>query len=86
MQKITPADAREYLYKAKNYETNLKKAYELGKQEGQGKLNGKLNIIAPQGSNITSQEGVPTKITGESDKAYFVRLGQFRLAQFKNQK
>ena len=84
--KLTPAVAREYIYKADNYETNVRKAYEMGKLEGQGKLNSKLNVIAPQGSTVTSNEGVPTKNAGENDKAFFVRLGQFRLAQFKNQK
>ena len=84
--KLTPADAREYIYRADNYETAVKKAYEIGKLEGQGKLQTKINTIAPQGSTVTSNEGVPTKQTGESDKAFFVRLGQFRLNQFKNQK
>jgi hypothetical protein len=86
LQKIQPAEARDYLYKAKMYETNVRKAYEMGKLEGQGKLNSKLNVITPIGSNVVSNEGVPTKQAGESDKAFFVRLGQFRLNQFKNQK
>lgn len=84
--KLTPADAREYIYKADNFETAVKNAYQMGKLEGQGKLQTKINAIAPQGSAITSNEGVPTKVAGESDKAFFVRLGNFRLAQFKNQK
>lgn len=84
--KLTPADAREYIYKADNYEVNVKNAYEMGKLEGQGKLQNKINIIAPQGTTVKSNEGVPTKAAGENDKAFFVRLGQFRLSQFKNQK
>lgn len=80
------ADVREYIYKADNYEINVKKAYEMGKQEGQGKLQTKINTIVPQGSTVTNNDGVPNKITGESDKAFFVRLGQFRLAQYKTQK
>ena len=84
--RLNPADAREYIYKADNFETSVQKAYEYGKLEGQGKLQTKLNTIAPQGSTIVSNEGVPTKAKGESDKAFFVRLGEFRSAQFKNQK
>jgi hypothetical protein len=84
--KLNLADVREYVYKATNFETSVKKAYEMGKLEGQGKLQTKINTIAPQGSTVLSQEGVPTKQAGENDKAFFVRLGQFRLAQFKNQK
>ncbi len=84
--KLTPADAREYIYRADKYEESVKRAYEMGKLEGQGKLNSKLNIIAPQGTTVANNEGVPTKAAGESDKAFFVRLGQFRLAQYKTQK
>lgn len=80
------ADVREYVYKATNYENNVKKAYEMGKLEGQGKLQTKINTIAPQGSTVINNEGIPTKQSGESDKAFFVRLGQFRQAQYKNQK
>lgn len=86
LAKLNLADVREYIYKATNYETNVKKAYEMGKQEGQGKLQNKINAIAPQGSTVVNNEGIPTKNTGESDKAFFVRLGQFRLAQYKTQK
>jgi hypothetical protein len=84
--KLTPAEAREYIYKADMHDINVRKAFEMGKLEGQGKLQNKLDIIMPQGSTVTSNESVPKKNAGESDKAFFVRLGQFRLAQFKNQK
>ena len=84
--KLSPADAREYIFLADNAMKIADKSYEIGKLEGQGKLNNKLNIIAPQGSTVVSNEGVPVKAKGESDKAYFVRLGEFRNAQFKNQK
>lgn len=80
------ADVREFVFKAINYEKNSMKSYEYGKLEGQGKLNSKLNIIAPQGSTVTTNPDKPTKQQGESDKQFFVRLGQYNLAQFKNQK
>lgn len=86
LAKLNLADVREYVYKATNYEINVKRAYEMGKQEGQGKLQNKINVITPQGSTVVNNEGVPTKSAGESDKAFFVRLGQFRLAQYKVQK
>lgn len=86
LSKLNLADVREYVYKATNYENNVKKAYEMGKLEGQGKLQTKINIITPSGSTVVNNEGVPTKNTNESDKAFFVRLGQFRLNQYKTQK
>lgn len=82
LSKMNIVDVREYIYKAKNHDKHVQSAYELGKLEGQGKLNNKLGVIAPTGTNSTNNIGVPTKNSGESDKAYFVRLGQFRLAQF----
>lgn len=86
LSKLNLVDVREYVYKATNYETNVMKAYEMGKLEGEGKLQTKINTITPIGSTVTNNQGVPTKNTGESDKSFFVRLGQFRLAQYKNQK
>lgn len=86
LSSLNLAEIREHVYKAKYYETNVKKAYEMGKLEGQGKLQNKINLITPSGSTVVNNEGVPTKNTNESDKAFFVRLGKFRLTQFKNQK
>lgn len=80
------ADVREFVHKAITFEKEVIKGYEFGKLEGQGKLQTKINTITPQGSTVTNNDGVPTKGAGESDKAFFVRLGQFRLAQFKSQK
>lgn len=84
--KMNLADVREYIYKAKMHDLNVKKAYEMGKLEGQGKLQSKINTITPVGNNVVTNQGVPTKAAGETDKAFFVRLGQFRLNQFKTQK
>ncbi len=84
--KLNLAEVREYVYKATSYESNVKKAYEMGKLEGQGKLQTKINAITPTGSTVVNNEGVPTKNANESDKAFFVRLGQFRLNQYKTQK
>jgi hypothetical protein len=84
--KLNLADVREYVYKATNFENSVKNAYEMGKLEGQGKLQTKINVITPQGTTVTNNEGVPTKQAGENDKSFFVRLGQFRLNQFKTQK
>lgn len=83
LAKLNLADVREYVYKATNYEINVQKAYEMGKLEGQGKLQTKMNVISPTGNTVISNEGVPSKNKGESDQAFFVRLGQFRLAQSK---
>ena len=84
--KLTPADAREYIYKADKYESAVKNAYEMGKLEGQGKLQNKINAITPTGTNAVSNEGVPIRNKNESTQSYFSRIGAFRLAQSKIQK
>jgi hypothetical protein len=84
--KLTPADAREYIFLADNALKMIQKAHELGKLEGQGKLQTKINTITPQGSTVTANDVLPVRQKGQSDQAYFVQLAQFRLAQSKNQK
>ena len=69
--KMNLADVREYVYKATHYEIKIKDAYEMGKLEGQGKLQTKINTITPNGSTVVNNEGVPTKQTGRnSDKSF----------------
>ncbi len=84
--RLTPADAREYIFLADNAMKMAQKSYEIGKLEGQGKLQTKLNSVTPQGSTVVSNEGIPTRQKGESDQAFFVKLAQFRLAQSRTQK
>lgn len=84
--RLTPAEAREYIFLADNAMKMAQKSYEIGKLEGQGKLQNKINAITPQGSTVVSNEGLPARVKGQSDQAYFVQLAQFRLAQSKNQK
>lgn len=83
---LTPADAREYIYKAAKFEEAVQRAYELGKQDGSGKLQSKINAVTPSGINAVNNEGVPTRNKGESTQSYFSRLGAFRLAQSRSQK
>lgn len=77
------ADVREYIYKATQYDKHIKSAYEMGKQEAKGLTQQKIDVIAPNGVAATNNEGIPTKMKGESDQALFVRIAQFRLAQHR---
>lgn len=78
------ANIREYVYKAQFHDEHVQAAYEMGKQDGRGLTQDKINAISPASTmNATNNDGIPTKEKGESDQAFFLRLGQFRLAQSK---
>ena len=78
---LNAAQVREHIYKAELHDDHVKAAYEMGKQEGRGLTQQKINVIAPDGTTVASNDGIPTKSKGESDQAFFVRIAQFRLAQ-----
>jgi hypothetical protein len=78
---MNAAQVREHIYKAQLHDEHVKAAYEMGKQEGKGLTQQKINVIAPDGTSTASSDGLPVKQKGESDQAFFVKLAQFRLAQ-----
>ena len=72
---------REVIYKAVYHDENVKNAYELGKREALDGLREKQQASSPEGFTATPLNEVPAKLTGESDRAYFKRLGEKRLAE-----
>jgi len=81
LSRMTPIAVREIAYKVKNHDRLMKEVYEMGKAEGRGLNQDKLNAFSPNGSNMTSSDDVPTKQAGETDQAFFLKLAQHRLAQ-----
>lgn len=78
---LSMADIREWVYKAQFHDDHVKSSYEMAKQEKLGLIQEKINAITPSGTNTVNNDGVPTKNAKETDQAFFVRLGQFRLEQ-----
>ena len=74
---------REVIYKALYHDENVKNAYELGKQDALSGLKEKQQASSPEGFSATPLSEVPVKLPKESDRAYFKRLGERRLAEQK---
>lgn len=80
---LSPVAVREFVYKATNHDRLMKDVYEMGKAEGRGLNQDKLNAFSPNGTSMTSADDVPTKQAGETDQAYFLKLAMYRQAQSK---
>lgn len=81
LSSMNAAQVREHIYKARYHDDHVKAAYEMGKMEGKGLTQQKINVIAPDGTTVASSDSIPTRNKGESDQSFFVRIAQFRLAQ-----
>lgn len=81
--KMSYADVREYVYKAITHDETVKSVYEMAKSELKSLNQEKINAITPSGSTAINTDAIPTREKGESDQAFFLKLGQFRLAQSK---
>jgi len=75
---------REDLWKVKDYESAVQRAYRLGKQDRQLDTIEKVESSSIDGGTVTNTENAPAKEDGESDNAYFKRLGLRNLSKFQN--
>jgi hypothetical protein len=74
---------REDLWKAIDYEAAVNRAYQLGKQDRALENTEKQQSISMEGFSATPLNEVPPPEKGESDKKYFKRLAERRLAEAK---
>lgn len=66
---------REHLWKVVDYESAVKRAYELGKQDRKVEVSEKVNASSnPNLINITPSNDVPVRIQNESSTDYFRRI------------
>lgn len=86
LSNMSPVDIREHAYKSYKHDEDVAAAYELGKQESKGLNQIKINAITSNGMTTTTSDGVPVREKGETDQMYFMKMANFRLAQFKNRK
>ncbi len=86
LAQMNPLDIREHVYKSLKHDEDVAAAYELGKSERDALNQTKINAITPNGNYTATSDGVPTREKGDTDQAYFQRIANFRLAQFKNRK
>ena len=74
---------REDVWKVVDYDDAVKRAYQLGLQDRQTTLNEKTQSMSQEGFSVKPLNEVPAIEKGESDRAYFKRLANRRLAEFK---
>jgi hypothetical protein len=86
LAQMNPLDIREHVYKSLKHDEDVAAAYELGRQETRGLNQEKINAITSNGNSVASADGLPTREKGDTDQTYFMKLANFRLAQFKNRK
>lgn len=77
---------REDIFKAMDYENAVKRAYELGRQDKEIVTKDKIESSSIDGGAVTSTGTPPPQEKNESDRAYFRRLAERRLAEFVNKK
>lgn len=86
LAQMNPLDIREHVYKSLKHDEDVAAAYELGKQESKGLNQEKINAITPIGSSSTNSNDLPLREKGDTDQTYFMKMANYRLAQFKNRK
>lgn len=85
MAQMSPLDIREHVYKSLKHDEDVAAAYELGRKEALELNTNKMNAITQSADTTTvTADGLPTREKGETDQAWFMKLANFRLAQFKN--
>lgn len=74
---------REHLYKVVKYDTDVQRAYELGRQDERGGIKEKSQITTTPGADVTHPGEVPVKEKGETNLAYWHRITNARLEQHR---
>lgn len=86
LAQMNPLDIREHVYKSLKHDEDVAAAYELGKSERMELNQNKVNAITSSGNSVATSDGVPVREKGDTDQMYFMKMANFRLAQFKNRK
>lgn len=77
---------REHVHKILDYDDAVKRAYEMGKEDRQTDIQGKVDASTlPNGVNTTQASDVPIKDKGVGNVQHFVNLAQARIKQFNQQ-
>jgi hypothetical protein len=76
---------REDIWKVRDYDSAVQRAYQLGKQDRAMENTEKQQSMSVEGFNATPQNAVPKIEQGESTSSYWKRLAIKRLAEFKGQ-
>lgn len=77
---------REDLWKVHDYEPAVKRAYKLGKEDRKLETGDLIESVSIEGTSVTKTEAPPKQDEGESDTAYWQRLGKRNLKKFQDRR
>ena len=76
---------REHLWKVLDYDEAVQRAYELGKQDGSGKKQEKIQANSAEGLTTVKANGTVTPEKGENDRNFFRRLVMDNIGKAKTE-
>jgi hypothetical protein len=77
--------SREDIWKVRDYDDAVKRAYQLGRQDRESENTEKQQALSSEGYTATPQDKVPEIEKGESGTTFFKRLALRRLVESKGQ-
>ena len=80
---------REHLWKVQDYDSAVKRAYQLGLEDRNGNLQEKVNaspLTTTAGLSVTSSNDVPVRLPHESGIEYFKRIAVHNAGKFMQKK
>lgn len=83
LAQMNPLEIREHVFKSIKHDENVKNSYELRQQEIQQLNQTRINAISVDGAQAINNDGLPTRLPNENDRAWFEKLANFRLTQSK---
>lgn len=83
LSRLQPQEIREHVWKAVNYEKDVKTAYEMGRQEKNSSTQEKIKSLTSVYGNANPADNLPTREKGESSQDYFLKLASKRLEESK---
>lgn len=86
LAQMQPQELRPYIWKAINYERDIERAYELGRQEKNSSIQDKVNSLSSAFGNANPADILPARDKGETDQSYFLKLADRRLQESKKNK
>ncbi len=72
---------REHLWKVRDYDAAVNRAYDLGRRDERSGVNEKLESIAAEGITTSQSEAVPEAEKGETDQGFWNRIAHTNLSK-----
>lgn len=74
---------REDLWKVRDYDDAVQRAYKMGLADRENQNKERLEAVSHSGSNVVPNSNIPKREAGQSNKAHFLELARRRLEESK---